>query len=165
MTLQTTVSIAERKEPVRRWEKVPAGHLPPCHCTNPGFNADWPDGCLASLKGHVRTRCKFLALILCGMSFRDSEPWLEPTLTSRRRGGKGYPARKWSPGKNAEYPQNVIYAYGVILEKSTRVTSAKDTSTKDYGIDLNYQCVIFWVFFSIHLQKKLKTFIFNWFLS
>lgn len=134
MTLQRTVSIAERKEPVRRCEK--SSRRSP-----------------TTLPLHQSWRCKFIALILCGMSFRDAEPWPEPTLTSRKRGGKGYPARKWSAGKNAEYPQNVIYPYGVILEKSTRVTSAKDTSTKDYGIDLNYQCDVLAFLFNTFTKK------------
>lgn len=52
-TLGRTVSIAERKEPGRRWEKVPGGHLAPWHRTDPGFKAGRPDGCLASLKRHT----------------------------------------------------------------------------------------------------------------
>lgn len=101
-------------------------------------------------------QCNFLALVLCGISFRGPEPWLEPTLTSLKRGGKGYPARKWSAGKNAEYPQNVSYIYSVIPEKNTCVMSAKDASTKDYVIDLNYQRNVLPFLFNTFTKKTWK---------
>lgn len=144
MKLQRTVLLSDRQEPVCRWEKV-QGHPPPWHCTYLGFKTDWPNGCLASLKRHVRTRFKFVALILCGMAFRGpwALSWTHFNISEER--WKRLPA-----GKNAEYTQNMSYTYcGHTWEENV-------CHVCTYVVNLYYQCNVLAFLFNTFTKNTWK---------
>lgn len=155
MRLQRTVSIAERREPMCRWEKDPGGHLPPCNCTNLNSKADQSDECLTLLKRHVTTECKSFALFNTTFPVLKGPRALTGThfnISENKR--KGNLARTWSAEKNAEYLKNgSLWCYTweeYMCCVCQRFFDQIDSLSKNH---LSVQCFGF----SIHLQKTKPT--------